>query len=89
LDWMSGKFFTKNVVRPWHGLPRKAVNAPSLEVFKVRLDGALAAWSSTKSRRVVALPVTGELELDDPCLFQPKQFYDSVIQLEIGVDKQM
>jgi len=25
------------VVRPWHRLPREAVDAPSLEVFKTRL----------------------------------------------------
>ena len=35
------KCFTKKVVRQWHWLPREAVDAPSLEVFKVRLDGAL------------------------------------------------
>jgi len=29
------------VVRCWHRLPRKAVDAPSLEVFKARLDRAL------------------------------------------------
>jgi len=29
------------VVRFWHRLPREAVDAPSLEVFKDRLDGAL------------------------------------------------
>ena len=29
------------VVRPWHRLPREAVAAPSLEVFKAGLDGAL------------------------------------------------
>ena len=27
--------------RHWHWLPREAVGAPSLEVFKARLDGAL------------------------------------------------
>ncbi|KGL91582.1 hypothetical protein N301_07897, partial [Charadrius vociferus] len=32
------KFFTLRVVRHW---PREAVDAPSLEVFKARLDVAL------------------------------------------------
>ncbi|KFQ40029.1 hypothetical protein N332_11327, partial [Mesitornis unicolor] len=35
------KFFTVRVVRHWHRLSREAVDAPSLEVFKARLDGAL------------------------------------------------
>jgi len=30
------------VVRHWNRLPREAVNAPSLEKFKARLDGALS-----------------------------------------------
>jgi len=34
------KFFTMRVVKHWHRLPREAVAAPSLEVFKARLDGA-------------------------------------------------
>ena len=29
------------VVRHWHRLPREVVDAPSLEVFKARVDGAL------------------------------------------------
>ncbi|KGL99742.1 hypothetical protein N301_03684, partial [Charadrius vociferus] len=35
-------FFTLKVVRHWNRLPREAVDAPSLEVFKARLDGALS-----------------------------------------------
>ena len=38
---VRGKFFTKRVVRCWNRLPREAVDAPSLEVLKTRLDGAL------------------------------------------------
>ena len=34
------KFFPMRVVRPWPRLPREAVAAPSLAVFKARLDGA-------------------------------------------------
>jgi len=30
-------------VRFWNRLPREAVDAPSLEVFMVRLDGALGS----------------------------------------------
>ncbi|KFR00457.1 hypothetical protein N306_00167, partial [Opisthocomus hoazin] len=37
------KFFTMRVVKHWYRLPREAVDAPSLEVFKARLDEALSS----------------------------------------------
>ncbi|KFQ37719.1 hypothetical protein N332_12853, partial [Mesitornis unicolor] len=37
------KFFTVRVVRHWHRLPREAVDGPSLEVFKARLERALSS----------------------------------------------
>jgi len=36
------KFFTMRVVKHWNRLPGEAVAAPSLAVFKARLDGALS-----------------------------------------------
>jgi len=38
---IRGKFFTRSVVSCWNGLSREVVDAPSLKVFKARLDGAL------------------------------------------------
>ena len=40
---MRGKFFTERVVRCWHRQPREFLDAPSLEVFSARLDGALGS----------------------------------------------
>ena len=36
------KLCNMRVVKHWHRLPREAVEAPSLETFKARLDGALS-----------------------------------------------
>ena len=36
------KYFTMRMVWHWNRLPREAVDAPSLEVFKARLDRALS-----------------------------------------------
>ena len=41
MDMRRG-FFTMRVVRHWNRVPREVVDAPSLEVLKVRLDGALS-----------------------------------------------
>ncbi|GAB0181562.1 triadin [Grus japonensis] len=53
------KFFTVRVVRHWNRLPREVVDAPSLEVFKARLDGALGNLVQWR----VSLPAAGVLEL--------------------------
>jgi len=34
-------FFTEGVVRRWNRLPREAVESPSMEVFRKRVDVAL------------------------------------------------
>jgi len=36
------EFFTMRMVKLWNMLPREALDAPSLTVFKARLDGALS-----------------------------------------------
>ena len=36
------KFLAMRVGRPWHRVPRQSVAAPSLEVSKARLEGALS-----------------------------------------------
>ena len=55
---IRNKFFTVRVVRPWHRLPREAVAAPSLEVFKARLDGALSnpPWQGGWNEMIFKVP---------------------------------
>jgi len=55
------KFFTLRVARHWHRLPREAVAAPSLAVFKARLDGTLSTLVWWK----VSLPMAGQVELNN------------------------
>ena len=43
---IRNKFFTVKVVRHWNMLPSEVVDAPSLEAFKARLDGALSNLSN-------------------------------------------
>uniref|UniRef100_A0A803W0L9 Acrosin n=1 Tax=Ficedula albicollis TaxID=59894 RepID=A0A803W0L9_FICAL len=52
---MRKKFWTVREVRHRHGLPREAMAAPSLEMFKAQLDGALSSqvWCE------MSLPVAG------------------------------
>jgi len=50
-----------SVVNPWHRLPRVVVDAPSLETFKVMLDGALSTLTELK----MSLLIAGEGGLDD------------------------
>ena len=69
LTWR--KFFTQRVVTLGR-LPKEAVDAPSLEAFKARLDvalGSLVWWLVAHSRG---------LELDERCgPLQPRPYYDT------------
>ena len=46
-------FFTVRVVRHWNRLPKDVVDAPTLEAFKARLDGALSnlVWRGVGTRK--------------------------------------
>ena len=69
------KFFTQRVVTPWNRLPKEAVDVPSLEAFKARLDvalGSLVCW--------LALHRAGGLKLDGHCgPFQTRPFNDMIL----------
>jgi len=60
---------TMRVVKRWTKLPREAVDAPSLEVFKVRSDGA---WSNLIQLEM-SLLMAGGVGLDDLRRFLPTQ----------------
>ena len=50
------KFFMQRVVRQWNRLPKEAVDAPSLQAFKARLDvalGSLGCWLVTCTQQGV------------------------------------
>jgi len=55
------KLFIQRVVTHWNRLPKEAVDAPSLEAFKARLDvavGSVVWWLAT-------LHIAGGLKRDD------------------------
>ena len=68
------KFFTMRVVKPWHRLPREMGDAPSLETFRVRSDGALSSLTQLK---MSLLPAGGLDWMACKGPFQPKPVYDS------------
>jgi len=64
------------VVKPWHRMRREVVTAPSLETFKVRLDGALSSLTELK----MSLLTAGWLDyMTFKGPFQSKLFYAPVI----------
>jgi len=40
---MRKKFFSLRVVKHWNRLPREAVDSPSLEIFRTRLEEVLCS----------------------------------------------
>jgi len=71
------KFFTVRMVKHWNSLPKEVADAPSLETFKARLDGALSnlIWLKTSLLTAGGL---GWMTFKSP--FQPKLFHNSMIQ---------
>jgi len=71
LDIKNNSFFTMRVVKHWNGLPRKVVEAPCLETFKIWLDGALSNLMWLK----MSLLTAGGLDyMTSKGPFQPKAF---------------
>ena len=67
------KFFSQRVVRHWNRLPKEAVDAPSLQASKARLDvalGSLVCWLATCTQQGVGT----RLSLSP---LQPRPCYDS------------
>jgi len=63
------------VVQHWHRLPREVADAPSLETFKARLDGALINLIQLKMSLLMAAGLDW-MAFKGP--FQHKPFYHSV-----------
>ena len=65
-------------MKRWPRLPREAVNAPSLETFQARLDGALSTLIQLK----MSLLIAGELGwMASKGPFLPKAFCNSVLEI--------
>ena len=70
------KFFTMRMVKLWQRLPRAVGDAPSLETFQARLDGALSNLIWVKMSLLVAAWLDW-MAFKGP--FQPKPFSASMI----------
>lgn len=74
--WQLAHANNVRVVIHWNRLPRVVVNAPSLEAFKTRLEGALR----NLLKREISLPIAGGLELDDLKVpSNPNHYYSMVL----------
>jgi len=81
LGWIYKKSFTVRVVRHWNRLPRDAVDDPSLETFKPRLDQATSNMIWLR----VSLFFAGELDqMTFKGPFQLWGFYDSMVLFSVN-----